>query len=224
MKCDDTKLLLMDFLYDEIEPGAEKLLRTHLEICAGCRGEYEALQRTSVMLQAWKDEEPSQSFVFVEQRSSWLEALKGVLFPAHAPLWGRLAFGLGVAAVTMLVLSAALNLEINYDEGRFSYKTSLAPRQQNELTVEARSQLVEELQRENSELIARLMQAGYEQQRTELDRKLVSLATELNRQRQNDLMLVGRGLEEVQQRAATRFDQTNQMLNQLIRVANPPRE
>lgn len=66
MKCEDTKLLLLDFLYDEIAREDEKRVREHLDICSACRNEYEALQRTSLTLRAWPDEEPQQNFVFVE--------------------------------------------------------------------------------------------------------------------------------------------------------------
>lgn len=223
MKCDDTKLLLVDFLYDEIALEDVKRLREHLDICAACRNEYEALRRTSVTLRAWPDEQPAQNLVIVEPRLSWREAVKRVLSPEHAPIWGRLGFGLGVAAITVLVISALFNMEINYQNGQFTYRAGLTPRSVVELTEEAKSQLVAELQRENREMISRLVQASYEQQRQELDRTLVGLATDLHRQRQNDLQLVGRSFEEIRQSTDSQLQQTNRMIDQLIRVNAPPR-
>lgn len=223
MKCDDTKLLLVDFLYDEIALEDAKRLREHLKICSSCRNEYEALRRTSVTLRAWPDEEPAQNLVIVEPRQSWWEAVKRVLYPEHAPLWGRLGFGLGVAAITALMVSALFNMEINYQNGQFTYRAGLTPRPIITLTEEAKSQLAAELQRENRELISRLVQASYEQQRQEFDRTLVGLATDFHRQRQNDLQLVGRSFEEIRQNTDSRLQQTNRIIDQLIRVNAPPR-
>jgi len=223
MKCDDTKLLLVDFLYDEIALEDAKRLREHLDICATCRNEYEALRRTSVTLRAWPDEQPAQNLVIVEPRLSWWEAVKRALYPEHVPLWGRLGFGLGVATITAVVMSALFNMEINYQNGQFSYRAGLAPRPAIELTEEAKSQLAAELQRENRELISRLVQASYEQQRQEFDRTLVGLATDLHRQRQNDLQLVGRSFDEIRQNTDSRLQQTNRIIDQLIRVNAPPR-
>ncbi len=223
MKCDDTKLLLMDFLYDEIAHEDALRVREHLAVCSQCRAEYAALQRTSVTLRAWPDEEPAQNIVFVEPRPSWRGALKHVLFPEHVPAWGRLGFGLGVAVITTLLLSAVFNLEINYANGEFSYRAGLAPKPVVTLTEEDKQQLVAKVVKENQETIARLVQTGYEQQREELERTLVGLTSELHRQRQNDLMLVGRGIDEVRQSTDTRLQQTNRILDQLIRVNAPPR-
>lgn len=223
MKCDDTKLLLLDFFYDEIAHEDALRVREHLALCSNCREEYAALQRTSVTLRAWPDEEPSRNIVFVEPRTSWWGAVKQVLFPEHAPAWGRLGFGLGVAAITTLLLSAVFNLEINYNNGQFSYRAGLTPKPVVALTEEAKQQLVAEMIKENQETIARLVQAGYEQQREELDRTLVGFTSELHRQRQNDLILVGRGIDEIRQSTDTRLQQTNLMLDRLIRVSAPPR-
>ncbi len=222
MKCEDTKLLLMDFLYDEINADAEKRLRLHLESCPACRIEYEGLQRTSLVLRAWPEAEPPHALVFVEQRASWWDSFKQVLFPEQASLWVRLGFGLGTAAITALILSAALNLEVKYDAGRFTYHTSLAPRAQVELTEEAKRQVLAELQQQNRELVAQMVQAGYEKQRGDLDRALFNITDEWQRQRQHDLRFVGRGLEEVQQNTDTRLRQTEKiMMDQFMRVSNP---
>lgn len=223
MKCDDTKLLLLDFLYDEIAHEDALRVREHLAVCSQCREEYAAMQRTSVTLRAWPDEEPAQNIVFVEPRPSWWGALKHVLFPEQVPAWSRIGFGLGVAALTTLLLSAIFNLELNYEQGQFTYRAGLTPRPVIALTEEAKQQLLAEMQKENHESIARLVQAGYEQQRDELDRTLVGLASELHRQRQNDLILVGRGIDEIRQSTDTRLQQTDRIIDQLIRVNAPPR-
>jgi hypothetical protein len=83
--------------------------------------------------------------------------------------------------------------------------------------VEADSQLVMQIQQQTREMLDRLLLASQEQQRNEINRTLARFAAEVNRQRQSDLLLVGRGLDEVQQHTATRLERTDEMLNQLIR-------
>lgn len=221
MKCDDTKLAMMDLLYDEIESETEKLLRTHFAACEECRREYETLSRTSLTLQALPQAAPLRSLVFVEARPSWTQSLKNLLFPEHAPRWGRLAFGLSAAVVSALVTSAILNLEISAGGGQFSYRTSLMPRPVVEVSEQYKNQLAEQLRLENREMVAQLVQAHYQKQQAEFDRTLVNFATEFNRQRQQDILLLGQGLEKVEQNTVNRLQQTDRILDQLmLRVGN----
>lgn len=225
MKCEDTKILLLDFLYDEIEVEAEKLLRLHLQSCAACRGEYESLQRTSLALRAWPEAEPPHALVFVEKPASWGASIKQVLFPEKASLWARLGFGLGTAVLTALLLSAVFNLEVQYGAGGFVYRSSLAPRTPAELSEAAKQQLLAEWQQQNSEWVAQMLQAGYAKQRSDFERALLTLTQEWERQRQNDLRIVGRGLEEVQQNTDSRLRQTHKIvMDELMRVASPPQK
>lgn len=222
MKCDDTKIAMMDLLYDEIESETEKLLRTHLAACEECRREYEALSRTSLTLQALPQEAPARTLIFVEARPTWAQSLKNLLFPEHASRWGRWAFGLSAAMVSALVTSAILNLEITAGDGQFSYRTSLAPRPVAEVSEQFRNRLAEQLRLENREMVSQLVQAHYEKQQAEFDRTLVNFATEFNRQRQQDILLLGQGLEKVEQNTVNRLQQTDRVLDELmLRVGTP---
>jgi hypothetical protein len=80
--------------------------------------------------------------------------------------------------------------------------------------------LVHRLREQNLELINQVMLANREQQRQEVARTMVQFAQEIHRQRQNDLLLVGRGLEQAQEWNDTRFQHTNEVLNSLIRTTN----
>jgi len=222
IKCDNTKLLLMDFLYGEIGPHSERMLRRHLEACDACRSEYEALSRTSLTLQAWKDEEPARELVFVEEQQSWLQAVKAFLFPSNTSWWTRLAVGVGTAVVTALIVSAALNLEISYDEGKWSYRASFAPHPNTEISEQTRNQLVEQLRQENRALINELVQTTYQEQRAEFEQTLANLTSEFDRKVQTDLSQLGRGLKQIQQQSALHQRQLDERINELFRVVNFP--
>jgi anti-sigma factor RsiW len=218
MTCDDTKILLMDFLYNEIAPEAEKLVRAHLQDCPACRSEYEALSRTSLTLKAWESEDPRLHLVFVPESPSWLAALKEKLFPAEAPLWGKLASVAAGVALGVLLISAVLNTEISFNNGNFAYRTSLLPRPAaSGATAEADSQLVAQIRQQLDEQYRRLLLASQQQQRDEFNRTLAQFAAEISRQRQSDLQLVGQGLDAFQQHTNSRLQRNNEMLDQLLR-------
>ncbi len=220
MTCDEIKILLMDFLYNESEPDSEKLVRAHLQNCPACRGEYEALSRTSLTLKAWENEDPRLHLVFVKESQSWLSALKEKFLPEHAPAWGKLAGLAAGIAIGVLFISALLNTEISYRNGNFLYRTSLLPRQP--ATVD--SQLVAQVRQELDEKYQQLLLASQQQQRDELNSTLAKFATAVDRQRQIDLLLVGRGLDEFQQHTNSRFERNNELLNQFLRNVKLPQK
>jgi len=220
MTCDELKIGLMDFLYNESDPEAERLVRAHLQNCPACRGEYEALSRTSLTLKAWENEDPRLHLVFMKESQSWLSAVKEKFLPARAPAWGKLAGLAAGIAIGVLFISALLNTEITYDNGNFAYRTSLLPRP----TATADSQLVAQIRQELNEKYQQMLFAGQQQQRDEFNRTLAKFATEVDRQRQIDLMLVGRGLDEFQQHTNSRFEQNNELLNQFLRNVKLPQK
>jgi len=211
MTCDESKILLMDFLYNEIEPESEKLVRAHLQSCSACRSEYESLSRTSLTLKAWENEDPRLHLVFVPESKSWLAALKEKLFPNRAPAWGKLAGLSAGIAIGVLFISALLNTEISFNNGNFVYRTSLLPRP----SASVDSQLVVQMQQQLDEKYQQLLLASQQQQRDEFNRTLAKFASDIDRQRQSDLMLVGRGLDEFQQR-------NDELLNQFLQSVKLP--
>lgn len=218
MRCDDYKALFMDFLYNELSREDEGRLKEHLRICESCRREYEALSQTSVVLRGWPDEDPGASFVFVDEASGFLKRLRQFIWPAETSLGKKLAAGLVPAVLAALVLAAALNFEYSRTGEQMNVRMSLLPRPSAVPAVD--STLIQQLREQNLELINQVMLANREQQRQEMARTLAQFAREVHRQRQSDLVLVGRGLEQVQEWNDTRFQQTNRVLNSLIRTTN----
>lgn len=220
MTCDEIKLSLMDFLYNESDPEADKLVRAHLQNCAVCRNEYEALSRTSLTLKAWENEDPRLHLVFVKESQSWLHAVKEKFENARVPALGKLAWLTAGIAIGVLFISALLNTEISYNNGNFAYRTSLLPRP----AVTADSQLVGQIRQELNEKYQQMLLASQQQQRADFNRTLAQFATEVDRQRQIDLMLVDRGLNEFQQHYNSRFERNDEILSQFLQTVKLPQK
>lgn len=216
MRCDDYKILFMDFLYNELNAEDEGRLKEHLKICESCRREYEELSKTSVLLRGWPDEEPESNLVFVNQPAGFLSRLRHLIWPSAAPLGKKLLAGLSTAAVAVLLLAAVLNFELTKKGEDMNVRMSLLPRSEVRQNID--STIIKQLREQNLELINQVMLANREQQRQEMVRNLTQFAQEVHRQRQNDLMLVGHGLEQAQEWNDTRFQHTNEVLNSLIRT------
>lgn len=216
MKCDDYKILFMDFLYNELSREDESRLKEHLKACESCKREYEELSKTSVLLRGWPDEDPGASFVFVNQSSGFLKRLRHLVWPADAPLGKRLLAGFAASAFAIVALAAALNFELTKTGDRINMRVSLLPRPA--AVQAADSTLIQQLREQNLALINQVMLANREQQRQEMAHTLAQFAQEVRRQRRDDLMLVGRGFEQVREWNDTRFQQTNEVLNSLIRT------
>lgn len=218
MNCDDYKIHFMDFLYNEMDAEEEGRFKEHLKICESCRREYEELCRTSVLLHGWPDEDPGASFVFIRESGGFLKNLRCLIWPAEAPLWKKLLAGFSTAAAATIVVAALLNFELSTAGDRLSLRIGLLPRASSIQEID--STLVQQLREQNLELINQLMLANREQQRQEMARTLAQFAQDVHRQRENDLFLVGRGLEHVQQQTDSRLQRTNEVLNSLIRTIN----
>ena len=216
MKCENATILLMDFMYEEIDTDSEKTLRAHLDSCTKCRTEYEGLQKTSLTLQAWKNEEPSKDIVFVEPEQGWFSKFKSLLYPEHVSLGGRLAFGSGVAILTALIVSSLLNMEIHYQGGEFSFRSSLQPAAKVEFTNASKNDIVDQLRQENHDLIENLVRVNYEKQQADVDQRLTQFVSEVKQQRENEFSL----LNEDVKRASMKLRDADQRIKELQQMVN----
>ena len=223
MKCDDTKLLLMDLMYEEISEENEAMLRKHLSDCVSCREEFESLKNTSGILQKWEDVDPKLNLIFVSDKKSVFSALKEKF--SFAPK--KLAYGFTLGFVTIILLFSLANTEISYKDGDFTLKMGIFKNttEQPQLSPEIRQALMEQVRKQNVQLLNQMIQQSEQRQRQELAATLAEFSREFNYQRTNDLKLVGAGLNEIEQKLYLQLEkQTNDRFNNLIRYINQNQE
>ncbi len=214
MNCEKMKLLMMDFLYEELDRDEEQAFQAHLKSCPTCANELESLRQTHDLMAAMPDPESvGERLVFQAGRAGglfdWLRSAKALL-PGSRP--GRIALtGLSVLVAFML-LGSLVNLRITYDHSGLQISMGRA----HTLSEQQLTEIVGRLQEENARMLTTLLAEERVRQQQELDKVLTAFARSIAEQRKEDLQLIGRGLEAVQQRTTMQFNQTDQYLRTLV--------
>ncbi len=214
--------LLMDFLYDEISDADRELFLAHLATCKSCQQDYIALKRTSRMLQEWEDVNPDFNFIVVSEKSHWANYLRDLLAKL-IPRPRKLAYGVIGSLVAIFLLLAAANTEISYQSKEFKLRLGLFQKPTSAAASAdklATQRLIEQLQQENYLLMTSLIQQSEARQRKEMESAFIQLRQDIERQRIEDLNLVGLGLDNIERNTYHRIQKTDNSLNEFIRLIN----
>jgi len=220
MKCDNMPQYLVSLLYKDLDPEEKKEVRNHLKKCPSCRKAYEELQQTSSILEKWEDIEPKMNLVFVREASSRWNTLKESI---HRLSWGRrFAFGIPGVFVIMLIFLSLLHFRAAYHQGEWNFSFGITSQKESQ-TYEDNQQLIQtfsEAQKETLGLMTKLIQESEARQRRGNSIYLSKFARYVEQQRQQDLRIVNHGLEGLHRTTYDRFEQTSDVLNDLIRLTD----
>lgn len=208
MNCDITREQLIAYLYDEdIQIEARERLKAHIETCPSCNQTLEELGSTSRILNAWSDEKPNMDLVFVQERTLWQN-----LLPTRYPkAWAA-------AAIAAILIFTFLNIEFAIRDGAFHAAIGLRPSDLPEQIAIADTSEVASLdtsitlgqfiihQQNLIDYTHRLVQTSQNQQRDEINSAFTRLVSELETQRQQDLLRIDRGLQILYNTQETRYD------------------
>ena len=226
MNCDITREQLIAYLYDEdIRPEARERLKDHIETCPSCSQTLEELGSTSRILNAWSDEKPNMDLVFVQER----QTLWQNLFPTrHPKSWAAAGAGFAIAAILIFTF---FNIEFAIRDGAFHAAIGLRSSDPIEQTAIADTSEVPSLnapitlgeyiihQQNLIDYTNRLVQTSQNQQRDEINNTFIRLVSELETQRQQDLLHIDRGLQILYNTQETRYDH---ILRQMTSVKDQP--
>lgn len=232
MKCDLPREELIGFLYDDLDADQKAGIESHLNTCPSCKRALEELKRTGNLLRNWADEDPPASLVFVPDRLPWWKGIIPDWLSAGNRRWLAPGLSLGLAAVILVL--AAFNLEARYDRHgevvvklQFPFVSQAGRAEAADEAPLTRAELVQ-VQRQSLAVIQEWIEEGHQRQRVELGLILDDFAGDLETQRRRDLLLVGRGLEEIEGSTESRFLRTEDLLHHLLAVTyaqgnpNPP--
>ena len=219
MKCKDIKILMMDFLYDEILDKDKQLLTEHLTTCKECSTELQTLQKTSKILNHCESLEPNLNFVFVSDKKTIWNSIKEKI--TFSPKKIGYSFALGFAVV--LLLMSLINMEFSYTQGDFSIKMSLLPRDTvaPDNNIADQQKFAANLNQQDLQLMNTLIQRSEERQRKQLISTLAQFSRDFENRRNADLQMVGVGFDEIEKNIYSRVQRkTNTQINDLIKLIN----
>ena len=216
MKCHDIPELLAGLLYGELDDQTARAVEDHLAHCAACRAEWEALKATTQVLDQWEDLAPDRKHLFIEENISWTEGIKA-FFTAHA--WPRkLALGIPLAGVALLLLLSIVNFEAEYKQGQWRIAFGLRAKTgaTSEVAVTA---AIAQARQETLLLVADMLQQSETEQRREFGTLLTRFAQDVEQTRKRDLLVMGQGLEGLHLATQNRLDQTSRVIDDLVELA-----
>ncbi len=222
MKCEVTRDQLVGFFYAELPAEDHARIEAHVQRCKACAQRLAEIRSTTEILAAWPDEEPDLDLHF--GTSAAVPSWKRVF--ALRP-WQRFAVGFAAALAAALVLLSLLNLEANYSDGSLRLKLSLFPRESTAPTLTSdpltapvtRKDFLDWEQKSYQMFQGMIREAELRQQRQQ-NLMLTRLAREMERRREQDLRLVGQGLEAFRLSSQDELRKTNRALQQLMYVAS----
>ena len=215
----------MDYLYDEISEDDRNLVLAHLARCQSCQQEIDALKNTSGILQKWGDIDPDFNVIMVTEKVSWSRQLKNYIENV-LPQPKRIALGFVYAAVGFLLVLSLANTRVSYREGEFNVSMGLFSKPAPETSPPDvfTKQVLEKLQQDNYYLMNTLLQQSEARQRKEIAATIMQMRQDFERQRVEDLNLVGYGLNNIEQNTNRQIQQTGRSLNELIQLINAQRK
>jgi anti-sigma factor RsiW len=187
---------LVAYLYGEATHDEGRRLKSHLTECAACREEMAAFERVRAVLQQWQIDDLPVVRVEATRRRSALDLIRELF--AVAPLWAKAA---GAVAAAMLVL-AVMGTEISLGRDGFSMRADLLGRGRTPqpvtttVTNEVTRPGAEQLRAEVREVVTAMIAESERQQKAEWQAQLVSLESQIENMRSEDLARLAARLAE----------------------------
>ncbi len=215
MKCEKYKIMLMDYIYDEISNEDKKQFELHLEDCDSCKADLKAFKTTSNVLNAWEDKDPDLNLTFSSNSKSWFSDF----FETFKTI--KLARGLAYTFGFILIFLSLSNMKIQIQDGNFSMEMglfNLNSRVDTDLYV-TKTEL-ESAKMENLALVTKMLTDYSEKDRIQTVALLDNYYNSVEKDRNKEMKLVTNALEHIYSDTEQRFNKTEKAMNDLVRYVN----
>ena len=224
MTKDEARELFIDFMYGELDIDNQQKLELAILQYPDLKKEFDGLIETRKVLQQMPVENPEGRIMMMEPSSAyfffknWWENILSVFTLRTTFSRYSLAFA---SVVFLFALTGRLtNLNIDYQNNGFSLSFGEQPTQEIGFTAEQVELLINQVQADNAQLVAEIIQAAQEQQEFQFQQTLASFAEYLDEQRASDLQLIDYSLTHLEEITYNRFYQTDQVLGELIETVS----
>lgn len=222
MNKEEARLLLMDYMYGELDETKKSQLLDFINQHDDLKLEFEELTDTQSFLHHLPVQNPAEQLVIMEPIKSLAEGFWQSILTALTPRnpFAQTGFGIAVLAFVFIVTGAITGLNVSYNDTGVQLgfgKTSEAEKSFSAAQVE---QIVQQIQRDNVALVQQVVADAQEQQNIQLEETFASFASYLDGQRTNDLQLISSGLEDLKENTFTRFRENEQVLGEIIQTVS----
>ena len=222
MNKEEARLLFMDYMYGELDQDQEQELLSYIRQHDDLRQELEELTEAKSLLQHLPVESPKEQLVIMEPEikatTHWWKGLFSSLIPAST--FARTSFGLVASVFLFVILAASTDLNMSLNDNGFNLTFGEQPPVQQGFTPEQVQLIVDQVQRQNAQMVNRIVTDAQVQQNLLLDETLSSFASYLEDQRNYDLQQIAQGITSLEQTTFNRFLQTDQVLGEIIQTVS----
>lgn len=224
MTKEEARNLMMDYLFDELDEAHRHEFEAYISKHADLKQELEELTGTRELLQHLPVESPAEKLTFLEPETESLSSesiwsrVSSLLIPQN--VFAKGAFGIATFVFLFFVMGAFTDMNISVGDEGFSMTFGEQPPVQTGYTAAQVEMLITQVQQENAELIEDYVLAAQEQQELQFQQTLATFAEYMDEQRENDLELMNYSLTSLEENTYTRFQQTDQVLGEIIQTVS----
>ena len=225
MTREEAQILLMDYLYGELDEAQTQELELFLKTDPELKQEFEELSQTRSMLQHLPVQNPVEQLVIMEPEKettpvgeNWWQKLSTLLIPQSG--FGKTGFALATFVFLFFVMGAFTGMNLSVGDGGFKMTFGEQPPVQTGYTAAQVEMIVNQVQRENAEMINEYVLAAQEQQDAQFQQTLATFAEYLDNRRESDLELFNYSLTSLEETTYDRFRQTDQVLGEIIQTVS----
>jgi hypothetical protein len=217
MKCKDSKILMMDLLYDEITNENKLKLENHLNQCKDCQIEYDGMKQVPNFLNKWEEESAPLHITFTAEENSIIEFFKNLV--PNFNIVKKVGFGFA----TILFVMALFNTKVEMNDGNFSFETSLLKtKEQQPVKLTLSPEMLEQIRYENFKLTSQLLDNYETKDEKQTLLLLNNLVTEIRKERSQDYNNLVGTVNEAYTKNDYQIRQTNHTIDEIIDLINQP--
>ncbi|MEP1152643.1 MAG: hypothetical protein ABJH08_13025 [Balneola sp.] len=222
MNKEKARLLIMDYMYGELDEAKESELLDFINQHEDLKQEFEELTHTQSFLHHLPVQDPAEQLVIMKpsksSSGSFWHSIMNALIPKNA--FAQAGFGIAVLAFVFIVTGALTGLNLSYSDTGMQLGFGEASPSEKSFSAEQVEQIVQQIQRDNVALVQQVVASAQEQQNQQLEETFASFASYLESQRTTDLQLISSGLEDLKENTFTRFQQNEQVLGEIIQTVS----
>jgi len=231
MNKEEARNRLMDYLYDEMDNKEKAAFEEQLSADKELQAELDELKGTRSLFSKVQHQAPSEPLFLATEESTSFQNSTSSEAPATPGRKGIATFytmfGKTAAAAAVLLIGLFLiafaGVEFGKTEAGFYLTMGEPPAApQSGLSEEDVLNLVTQMREENAIMMAAMLDQTQAQQNEQLEEAINILTAYYEDRRQQDLMLISEGFNQLERDTYSRFRQTDETLGNLIYALSNP--